>query len=82
MSYALKDLEAAEVSWLKRLADGRVHVVPTAMAERLQSLGLAQKASPDLEDPAISEQEQGSPGTRILGTRINDDGLRLLDEEE
>ncbi|MDF1631343.1 hypothetical protein [Mycoplana sp. MJR14] len=39
MSDALKDLEEGEVSWLKKLADEEVHIVPTTVAERLRSLG-------------------------------------------
>ncbi|MCV3739328.1 hypothetical protein OCK02_24480 [Rhizobium sp. TRM96647] len=69
MGYSLKDLDAEEIVWLRRLADGRVHVLPTAMAERLQSLGIAIQDSPD-----VAEDEG-------LGTRINDDGLRLLAED-
>lgn len=48
MSYSLKDLDAEEVLWLQRLADGRVHVLPTAMAERLHSLGLDSRILPRL----------------------------------
>lgn len=70
MSYSLKDLDAEEILWLRRLADGRVHVLPTAMAERLHSLGLAFQDSPEVAD------NEG------LGTRINEDGLSLLAEEQ
>lgn len=77
MSFTLKDLEADEVSFLQRLADGRVHIIPTVIAERLQSAGLAQQAAPDVEDGIVSDIEEPVS----LGTRISDDGLRLLDGE-
>ncbi|MBD9375182.1 hypothetical protein IB238_21395 [Rhizobium sp. ARZ01] len=77
MSFTLNELTDDEVSCLKRLADGRVHVVPTVIAESLQSAGLAQQAAPDVEEDIVSEIKE--PGS--LGTRISDDGLRLLDGE-
>jgi hypothetical protein len=70
MGYSLKDLDEEEILWLRRIADGRVHVVPTDMAERLHSLGLAVQDSPDVA------------GDQGLGTRINEEGLSLLAEEQ
>jgi hypothetical protein len=75
MGYNLKDLAEDEVAWLEKLADGRVHIVPTAMAERLQSLGLARPAAPVSADALVTD-------TGSMGTQINDDGLRLLTSEE
>lgn len=77
MSYALNDLEEEEVSWLRKLSDGRVHVVPTAMAERLQSLGLATQVAPTSAEHGSLQLDQ-----ETLGTRINPEGMALLNSEE
>lgn len=77
MSYALNDLDEDEVSWLRKLSDGRVHVLPTAMAERLQSLGLATQTAPASAEQGSQQLDQGA-----LGTRINAEGLELLNSEE
>ncbi len=72
MSDALKDLEEGEVSWLKKLADEEVHIVPTTVAERLRSLGLAIQVAPASADelPQFDHQD--------LGVRISAEGLELL----
>ncbi|MDR6759230.1 hypothetical protein J2Y48_004546 [Mycoplana sp. BE70] len=76
MADTLEELSLEEVRWLKRIADGRIHVVPTVVAERLESLGLADQVPPKAEEIAVELELES------LGTRINDAGLRLLESQE
>ena len=76
MSHKLEDLDPEDASWLDRLSDGRAHVVPTTIAERLQSLGLVEQVSPKSEEIAPELKMES------LGTRINENGLRLLQPDE